>query len=111
MVDLKVGEKYWIIVGSNGTFRLQLGKFIQNEKPGVNRFEITKDGFSNPYFGDAMLWHYEGEEVNTYDDKYVFEYKDLDKAYLKFLKGYGINILNLGVFIDNQISKNPENII
>ncbi len=108
---MTIGNKYWILIGSNGTWRLQLGKLdtiAYDGKSHVNRFIITHEGGENKHFNEKMRYFYEGEDVCTYSNEYIFEYDDLDKAYLKFLKMYGININNIGVFLDKQMEEYPE---
>lgn len=106
-----VGNKYWIILFSNGSCRLQLGTLKTlnyDNRENVVEFSITSDGFENKYFNDGMKWYYEGEEVCTHDHKDIFEYKDLDKAYLSWLNRYGLNLNIIGDFVEQQMEEYPE---
>ena len=109
--NMIVGNKYWVLVGSNGTNRLQLGvlKTLKyDNRENVTEFSMTSVGFENKYFNDSMLWYYEGESKCTHDHNDIFEYDDLDKAYLAFLKSYGLNLNIIGEFVDTQIEEYPE---
>lgn len=111
MINKKIGEKYWVIKFSNGSCRLQLGILITlnyENKDNITRFSITEEGIENKYFNDKMKWNFKGEEICIYDDKYIFEYKDLDKAYLSWLNMYGLNLTLIGDFVDEQLEEYPE---
>ncbi len=106
-----VDKKYWIILFSNGSCRLQLGvlkSLNYDDRENVVQFAIAEDGFENKYFNDKMKWYYKGEEVCTHDNKNIFEYEDLDKAYLAWLNMYGLNLTIIGDFVDEQLEEYPE---
>jgi len=110
-VKLKLNEKYWIIIGSNGVLRLQLGilDIIDvNGRSGVNEFIITYDDKLNDYFSNRMIYYVEGDRIKTINNKNIFEYYDLESACLEFFKSCGFNLCNTYNLLNHQYNAFPE---